>query len=215
MATLPAHAQTNPPHGTPGQPRVMPTPAPLPLPSNLEIPAYKPGPNPFRDGETLLFRASWMGVPAADAKVLISHNKLHPEWWTGVMWLNTSEVVDLVYPMRDVFKENFDSTSLHPNDITIVQHGGTWQGQRSGFFMVPDRNFAMTVLTNSEGGAPLLNELFAEDWALRRANQVDGLGNSIRRRGTSIAVLMRRRVHDGLVVRREQGTEIAGLRGRP
>ena len=35
---------------------------------------------------------------------------------------------------------------------TIVQHGGTWAGQRSGFFMVPSRNFAMTVLTNSEGG---------------------------------------------------------------
>jgi hypothetical protein len=100
----------------------MPTPAPLPLPSNLEIPVYKPGPNPFRDGETLLFRASWMGVPAADAKVLISHNKLHPEWWTGVMWLNTSAVVDIVYRMRDVFRENFDYTSWRPHDITIVQH---------------------------------------------------------------------------------------------
>jgi CubicO group peptidase (beta-lactamase class C family) len=60
-------------------------------------------------------------------------------------------------------------------NITIVQHGGTWQGQRSGFFMVPDRNFAMTVLTNSEGGAPLLNELFAEDWALRRFAGVSNL----------------------------------------
>jgi CubicO group peptidase (beta-lactamase class C family) len=57
---------------------------------------------------------------------------------------------------------------------TIVQHGGTWQGQRSGFFMVPDRSFAMTVLTNSEGGSPLLTELFADDWALRR---FAGVGN--------------------------------------
>ena len=50
----------------------------------------------------------------------------------------------------------------------IVQHGGTWQGQRSGFFMVPSRNFAMTLLTNSEGGSQLTTDLFAEDWALRR-----------------------------------------------
>lgn len=51
--------------------------------------------------------------------------------------------------------------------VTIVQHGGTWGGQHSGFFMVPDRSFAMTVLTNSEGGSHLTNELFADDWALR------------------------------------------------
>jgi CubicO group peptidase (beta-lactamase class C family) len=50
--------------------------------------------------------------------------------------------------------------------LTIVQHGGTWAGQHSGFFMVPDRNFAMTVLTNSQGGTQLLDDLFASDWAL-------------------------------------------------
>lgn len=57
---------------------------------------------------------------------------------------------------------------------TIVQHGGTWAGQRSGFFMVPARGFAMTVLTNSEGGAQLTADLFADDWALRR---FAGIGN--------------------------------------
>lgn len=57
----------------------------------------------------------------------------------------------------------------------IVQHGGTWSGQRSGFFMVPDRNFAMTMLTNSEGGAQLLVDLFADDWALRRFADVSNL----------------------------------------
>ncbi|BCO36108.1 D-aminopeptidase [Mycobacterium heckeshornense] len=53
-------------------------------------------------------------------------------------------------------------------NVTIVEHGGTWKGQRSGFFMVPDRNFAMTVLTNSDGGFHLINDLFACDWALHR-----------------------------------------------
>jgi hypothetical protein len=41
--------------------------------------------------------------------------------------------------------------------------------------MVPDRSFAMTVLTNSEGASPLLTELFADDWALRRFAAVSNL----------------------------------------
>ena len=41
--------------------------------------------------------------------------------------------------------------------------------------MVPSRNFAMTVLTNSEGGGKLLNELFAEDWSLRRFAGISNL----------------------------------------
>lgn len=53
-------------------------------------------------------------------------------------------------------------------NVTIVEHGGTWTGQRSGFFMTPDRDFAMTVLTNSDGGFDLINDLFSCDWALRR-----------------------------------------------
>ncbi|HEX3409149.1 MAG TPA: DUF3108 domain-containing protein, partial [Candidatus Binataceae bacterium] len=103
-------------------PRAMPTPAPLPLPANLQIPHYAPGPIPFTDGESLLYRASWMGVPAADARILIAHNKAQPQWWTGAMWLNTSAVVDIVYRMRDVFRENFDYSTLRPNEIFIVQH---------------------------------------------------------------------------------------------
>jgi CubicO group peptidase (beta-lactamase class C family) len=50
----------------------------------------------------------------------------------------------------------------------VVQHGGDWAGQHSGFLMVPDRDFAITLLTNSEGGPGLVAELFADDWALKR-----------------------------------------------
>jgi hypothetical protein len=59
-------------------------------------------------------------------------------------------------------------------NVTIVQHGGTWPGQLSGFFMAPERNFAMTVLTNSDGGSKLNADLFGDDWALRR---FAGIGN--------------------------------------
>lgn len=59
--------------------------------------------------------------------------------------------------------------------VRIVQHGGDWPGQHSGFLMVPDRGFALTLLTNSEGGPDLLSELFADDWALRRFAGISNL----------------------------------------
>ena len=61
IAALCAYAQTDPRH-LPARilahPRVLATPAPLPLPGNLDIPVYAPGPSPFRDGETLLYRTT-------------------------------------------------------------------------------------------------------------------------------------------------------------
>jgi CubicO group peptidase (beta-lactamase class C family) len=59
--------------------------------------------------------------------------------------------------------------------VRIVEHGGTLDGQLSGFLMVPERGFALTVLTNSEGGSQLRNDLFADDWALRRFAGVSNL----------------------------------------
>ncbi|MFI5964039.1 serine hydrolase domain-containing protein [Streptomyces asoensis] len=50
----------------------------------------------------------------------------------------------------------------------VVQHGGTWPGQISGFLMVPARGFTLALLANSEGGTQLRNELFTDDWALDR-----------------------------------------------
>ena len=36
--------------------------------------------------------------------------------------------------------------------VRVAMHGGSWAGQYSGFFFVPERDFAMTMLTNSDGG---------------------------------------------------------------
>lgn len=52
--------------------------------------------------------------------------------------------------------------------VRVPMHGGSWAGQYSGFFFVPERDFAMTMLTNSDGGAQLRLELFFDDWALQR-----------------------------------------------
>jgi CubicO group peptidase (beta-lactamase class C family) len=57
----------------------------------------------------------------------------------------------------------------------VVQHGGDLPGHHSGFLMVPARGFALTVLTNSEGGPALLDDLFVGDWALRRFAGISNL----------------------------------------
>jgi CubicO group peptidase (beta-lactamase class C family) len=57
----------------------------------------------------------------------------------------------------------------------VIQHGGDLTGEHSGFLMVPDRRFALTVLTNSETGPALLEDLFAGDWALRTFAGVSNL----------------------------------------
>jgi CubicO group peptidase (beta-lactamase class C family) len=59
--------------------------------------------------------------------------------------------------------------------VRIVQHGGDYLGQHAGFVMVPERGFALTVLTNSDGGPGLLGDLFVDDWALRRFAGVSNL----------------------------------------
>ena len=51
--------------------------------------------------------------------------------------------------------------------VRVVQAGGHWPGQVSGFLMVPQRHFALALLTNSEAAIPLFDEFFAADWALR------------------------------------------------
>jgi CubicO group peptidase (beta-lactamase class C family) len=53
----------------------------------------------------------------------------------------------------------------HRGDVTLVQHGGDTIGQHSAFVLVPERDFAVTVLTNcGPNGGQLNTELV--DWAL-------------------------------------------------
>lgn len=59
--------------------------------------------------------------------------------------------------------------------ITVVQHGGDLPGFHSGFMLVPERRFGITLLTNSDSGPNLLARLFIQDWALRRFARVHNL----------------------------------------
>ncbi len=57
----------------------------------------------------------------------------------------------------------------------VVHHGGDLPGFHSGLLMVPERDFAMAMLTNSESGPLLIGQLFYQDWALRRFAGVSNL----------------------------------------
>jgi CubicO group peptidase (beta-lactamase class C family) len=52
--------------------------------------------------------------------------------------------------------------------IRVIGHSGDVPGQHSGFLSVPERDFALALLTNSESGPRLKAQLFADDWALQR-----------------------------------------------
>jgi CubicO group peptidase (beta-lactamase class C family) len=52
----------------------------------------------------------------------------------------------------------------HFGGLRVVEHGGATNGQLSAFLMVPERHFAITLLTNSETGGQLNGEI--TKWAL-------------------------------------------------
>ena len=65
--------------------------------------------------------------------------------------------------------------------VHVLQHGGHWPGQVSGLLLVPGHEFALTLLTNSESGNLLVNDLFARDWALRLFTGLANLPAAVRR----------------------------------
>ncbi len=126
------------------------TPGPIQLPAVLKIPKYSQGPEPFNDGETLVYEASWEGIPAAEARIALAKNRANQEWWTGQMWINTSKVVDPLYRMRDYFREDFRRDSWQPDKIYILQHEKTRQDTWRASFDRP-RKLVTALKTNKEG----------------------------------------------------------------
>jgi CubicO group peptidase (beta-lactamase class C family) len=66
----------------------------------------------------------------------------------------------------DVFLDGFGVAwqLWQAGGVPVVSHGGSMPGQQSSFVLVPDRDFAVTVLTNAESGVTLGMEV--TDWAL-------------------------------------------------
>ncbi len=59
--------------------------------------------------------------------------------------------------------------------ISVVEHAGDWFGYHPFLMMVPEKQFAMVLLNNSDGGSQLRSEIFFGDWALERFAGVHNL----------------------------------------
>jgi Protein of unknown function (DUF3108) len=136
---------------------------PIPLPADLSIPHYDPGPPPFRSGETLVYEASWIGIPAAEAQIQLLNNGAGGRSWTGKLWLRSSPAVDLLYPMRDFVCEDFNDDDLRPRDMHILQH----EKKRRDVWSVrfDDReHLVVSAKTNAQGRMWLREFSGGEPW---------------------------------------------------
>ena len=52
--------------------------------------------------------------------------------------------------------------------VAVVEHGGDWPGYRPFLSTVPEKQFAIVLLTNSNDGSQLRAQLFFRDWVLQR-----------------------------------------------
>lgn len=94
------------------------------LPAGVSVPTYTPGPMPFHDGERLFYQASWLGIPAANAEILLHRDSHDPDLWTAEAWIKTNRAVDVVYKMRDYLREDFRRGTFVPRTMFVRQNEG-------------------------------------------------------------------------------------------
>ena len=145
--------------------RHLPTPAPTPmaLPPDIKakVPAYKPGPIPFHDGEQLVYQASWVGIPAAQARLEFhQQQKKDQQRWLGEIWIETNAFADLFYKMRDYMKESMAADTLHSSGVYLVQH----EKSRLNYYDVTiDRPAQMVTMTKKNHKGTQSKEYIASD----------------------------------------------------
>jgi hypothetical protein len=94
----------------------------LPPEVKAKVPAYKPGPIPFHNGEQLIYEATWVGIPAAQARIEFHKSPKDPSRWIGETWIETSPYADVFYKMRDYMRESMPDDTLHTSGVYLVQH---------------------------------------------------------------------------------------------
>ncbi len=52
--------------------------------------------------------------------------------------------------------------------VSVVEHAGDWPGYHPFLMTVPEKQFAMVLLNNSDGGPQLRSQILFTDWALER-----------------------------------------------
>jgi hypothetical protein len=94
---------------------------PSTLPKDPVVPTYDHTLQPFRNGETLFYQASWLGISAAKVRISFTQD-VSGTSWIGQMWLTTNKLTDLFYRMRDYAREEISVSSLRPVTIYVEQY---------------------------------------------------------------------------------------------
>jgi len=156
----PAQDQPAAPHKHRHLPTPAPTPMALPPEVKAKVPAYKPGPIPFHDGEQLIYQASWVGIPAAHARLEFHKQPKGPSRWVGEIWIETNPFADLFYKMRDYMRESMADDTLHTSGVYLVQH----EKSRLNYYDVTiDRPAQMVTMTKKNHKGTQSKEFIASD----------------------------------------------------
>jgi len=156
----PAQPQPAPPHKHRHLPTPAPTPMALPPEVKAKVPAYKPGPIPFHDGEQLIYQASWVGIPAAQARLEFHKRPKDPSRWIGEIWIETNPFADVFYKMRDYVRESMAGDTLHTSGVYLVQH----EKSRLNYYDVTvDRPAQMVTITKKNHKGTQSKEFIASD----------------------------------------------------
>jgi hypothetical protein len=132
----------------------------LPPEVKAKVPAYKPGPIPFHDGEQLIYQASWIGIPAAQARIEFHKSPKDRSRWIGETWIETSPFADVFYRMRDYMRESMAEDTLHTNGIYLVQH----EKSRLNYYDVTiDRTAQIVTMTKKNRKGTQSKEYIASD----------------------------------------------------
>ena len=131
-------------------PKPSPTPMALPEDIQAKVPNYKLGPLPFHEGEQLVYQASWIGVPAAQAKILFHKKKKDPSRWVPEIWIETNAFADVFYKMRDYMRENVANDTMQSAQLYLVQHENTRLNYYTVDFDRPNR-MVTTLKENRKG----------------------------------------------------------------
>ncbi len=120
------------------------------LPDGILVPSYSPGPMPFHPGEELIYQASWIGIPAADGRVVLHTHPHNPGLLTAEVSVSTNRLVDRFYKMRDHLDEDFTAGSLMPAAMQIRQN----EGRRHDIFNVTfdHRHHVVTLVKHGPRG---------------------------------------------------------------
>jgi hypothetical protein len=121
MAATRPGADAGPP-AAPATAKPEQPPQPQRPPAGLTIPAYKPGPLPFRSGERLTYRVSWLGIPAAEARVELHSSREDRDVLTAEAWLETNGFVDIFFKMRDYIREEMSAATFETREEYFRQH---------------------------------------------------------------------------------------------